>query len=1117
MDFLRVNNRNNFLLKEIPEYHPASRAYLNFWKEQKRRCIEGFWSLDDDEINIDVEKGVDESQTGKWRYATPNLYFYVNFGIILHKPEDAPKSAPKKKIKPLLRDVEWEFFYNWLECRGFSGFADDDVYSCNRELVEHIGDNGYEFDEHSYNSKGELKQYVPARDYLRQLHDKPLGLPLYQNMAQDLLWLSARGIGKDLEENTVIHSVSRGEIAIKDVEVGEYIYGADGKPTKVLDRFDFNDQVQYEITLADGRKIISGEGHLWKVIDNYGKEAIVETRFIRDNYKAYIRKAKNGKYDFDSRFFIPMNEAYLGENIDLPIDPYFLGLWLGDGSSHNTGITTIDSQIKDYIYEVVKSFKEHYITINENTSKTCPTYNIVSKRGKENKLLELLRGLNLLKNKHIPEIYFKASKEQRLELLKGLMDSDGYINKISTGFEYTSSMKKLALDVIKLSRGLGIRTEYSTRFPKYTYKGEVKIGKKNYRIRLKPRENVFKLSRKADLFNPNLGVYNSSIRNKVAIKNVERIGVKPSVCIAVDNKDKLFLAGDYVVTHNSFLAGVGVTLHEILFDGAKVYDEESIKNPYKVEVFVGAALSSKSADILKKTEEALLNLPGEYGVNTDSYMPSPLFKKMAGTLSPNNQKNPWRHEYEKKSGGSWKTMGSGSNVKHGIYTIENPEAAAGGRYSVMVVEEAGLLPNALTVQGSNDATMQDAPWKFGSALWIGTGGNVDKIQEFEVMFRDPKGFSALPFDDVWEHSGQIGWFVPSIYAMNQYKDKNGNTNVEKALAVRNKIRKEKGKAKDSSALALEMMNYPLKPSEMFLNAKGSRFPQAELKDHLATVKSKPHYYHNAHYFGEFFWNTEGELKFEITSDAQLVREFPIKDNKNKPGVVEIIVMPKKGADGQVIPGRYVQGTDTYDDDDSTTKSLGSTFVLDLFTNKIVAEYTGRRATKEFYEITRQLNIFYRTKHNYENNKKGLYSYYDYKKTTHLLADTPESLRDVVSTNVTRIGNQTKGTTASTPILAYGLRLLESWLLEPAYGEAEDSNILNLHTIENIGLIEELLNYNDKGNFDRVSAMVMLMVIRENELKTVMEKKEKRISDLAEDDFFSRNWNKKSNLVDRFRI
>lgn len=198
------------------------------------------------------------------------------------------------------------------------------------------------------------------------------------------------------------------------------------------------------------------------------------------------------------------------------------------------------------------------------------------------------------------------------------------------------------------------------------------------------------------------------------------------------------------------------------------------------------------------------------------------------------------------------------------------------------------------------------------------------------------------------------------------------------------------------------------------------------------------------------------------------------------------------------------GTDTYDDDESSTNSLGSTFVLDLFTDKIVAEYTGRRGTKEFYEITRKLSIFYSARHNYENNKKGLYSYYDYKKSVHLLADTPESLRDVMDIKISKVGNQAKGTTASKAVNAYGLRLILDWLLQPAYGEHENSEKLNLHTIESIGLLQELISFNPQhGNYDRVSALIMLMIIREDRLKYIVKAQEKKIQDLSSDPFFSR--------------
>lgn len=752
MAFIRINNRKNFLIGQVPQLHPESLSYINYWKRHKKRCIEGFWSKDNTTININVDEDIDPkiiASNGDWRFATPNLYFYVNFGTILHQDENGPKSAPKKKKRPDLRDVEWEFFYNWLEARGFSGFKDDELFSCNRDIksIKLMKDLPLS----CFNSKGGLKTYTATRDYLRKLHDRPLGVPIYDNQALNLFMLGSRGFGK------------------------------------------------------------------------------------------------------------------------------------------------------------------------------------------------------------------------------------------------------------------------------------------------------------------------------------------------------------------SYMVGVGVILHELLFDGAKEYSQESIKDPYKVEIFVGAAISSKSAEILDKTEVSLNNLKGGWGEGSKSYIPPPFSKIMTGSLSPNNMKNPWRHEYEKKVGGHWKTYGTGSNVKHGIYTTENPEAAAGTRPGVMVVEEIGLMGNVLTVHGSNTACQMEGAWKFGSSIYLGTGGNVEKIQESEVIFRDPEGFDFISFEDEWEGTGKIGWFVPCIYALNQFKDENGNTNVEAATAYDDAERKRKRKSKDPSALALHMMNYPRVPSEMFLNAKGSMFPQAEIKSHLAQVIANPSKYRDSFWHGELVWQSDGTLKWEAGDQSALQKDWPIKDNKNRPGIIEIYEMPKKDNGGKVFSPRYLQGTDTYDDDESTTDSLGSTWVIDTWTDRIVAEYTGRRATKEFYEVTRKLSIFFKTEHNYEQNKKGLYTHYDQKNSTHLLCDTPESLRDIGDIAISKVGNKRKGTMTSPPIIAHGLRLILDWLLTPAYGEDEGSNILNLHTIKSEGLLRELMNYNPNGNFDRVSALIMLMILKEDRFKQIESRKKDKVKDLSQDPFFDRNY------------
>jgi len=764
MPFITINNRNNFLLKEIPKYHPQSASYLKFWKTQKKRCIEGLWSQDNDKIKIDLSDGISSElldYKDNWRFMPGNLFFYVNFGTILHQDDDGPKSAPKKKMKPLLRDVEWEFFYNWLEARGFSGFEDDNRYSCNRDIYESARNPKIKLHHTCFSKDGKLKEYIPARIYLRQLHSRPLGIPLYENNSLNLLMLGSRGFGK------------------------------------------------------------------------------------------------------------------------------------------------------------------------------------------------------------------------------------------------------------------------------------------------------------------------------------------------------------------SYMVGIGVILHELLFDGAKVYNEESIKNPYTVEIFVGAAIAAKSADLLSKTEQALQNLPGVWAAGTEDEEPSPFSKRMSGSLGPNNMKNPWRNEYEIKEGTGWKKKGTRSNVKHGVYTTENPEAAAGTRPGVMVIEEVGLCDTLLQSHGSNTACQKEGTTKFGSSLYLGTGGNVEKVQETEIVFRDPIGFDFMWFEDEWEGSGKIGWFIPAIYALNQFKDNNGNTNVAAATAYITEEREKKRKSKDSSALGLEMMNYPMIPSEMFLNAKGAFFPQAELKAHLAEVKVNPHKYENAHYFGELVWNNKGELEWQDGNPNELVREFPIIDNKAKPGIIEIFEMPQKDVHKNVISGRYGQGTDTYDDDESSTNSLGSTFIMDLWTGRIVAEYTGRRGSKEFYEITRKLSIFYKATHNYEQNKKGLYAYYEQKKSTHLLCDTPESLKDIADITISKVGNKAKGTYTSKPVIAYGLRLILDWLLEPAYGE-DNPEILNLHKIRSIGLLNELINYNPNGNFDRVSALIMLVILKEEMYRYTEERHIKKAESLATDPFFTRNF-KSSNAKMKISI
>ena len=171
---------DKIVLKDIPKYNPMSMKYRKFWEEETKKCIDGFW----------VE------HNNEWKYVPGVLYFYgTHWHILLN--EKGSKSKTKKIARPQIRDLEWIKFYLYMEARGFSGFEDDEEYTCHREVNLPEDERTAEFmGTGCYNKKGELKKYIPARDYLYKYHDKPLGKPLFENMALNVVDVESRGTGK---------------------------------------------------------------------------------------------------------------------------------------------------------------------------------------------------------------------------------------------------------------------------------------------------------------------------------------------------------------------------------------------------------------------------------------------------------------------------------------------------------------------------------------------------------------------------------------------------------------------------------------------------------------------------------------------------------------------------------------------------------------------------------------------------------------------------------------------------------------------------------------------------------------------------------------------------------
>ena len=220
----------------------------------------------------------------------------------------------------------------------------------------------------------------------------------------------------------------------------------------------------------------------------------------------------------------------------------------------------------------------------------------------------------------------------------------------------------------------------------------------------------------------------------------------------------------------------------------------------------------------------------------------------------------------------------------------------------------------------------------------------------------------------------------------------------------------------------------------------------------------------------------------MMGDYNPVRKFPLTDNKNKHGCLEIFEKPIARADGTIPRGRYIAGCDPYDDDESTTNSLGSLFVFDVITDRIVAEYTGRPNTaNEYYENVRRLLLYYNARCNYENNWKGLFTYLNNRHFSYILCDTPKIVHDKIFDK--SLLNRGKGTPATEPIKKWGRELLLIWLTTPV---APGSEILNLHKIRSIPLLQELIYWHKDGNFDRVDALVMLMILKEDVMNIIPE-------------------------------
>lgn len=902
--------------------------------------------------------------------------------------------------------------------------------------------------------------------------------------------LASRAKGKAHPYSQVVYT-PEGKKKWKDIKIGSTLFGDDGKVTKVID-IPFDEETNiYKVTLSDGRTLECSLGHLFKVRDVRKKDHIRIMSLQDIINEDYYHKRKNGR--FESYISIPKQDKVEFNSRKVLIEPYTLGLLLGDGCFRTNYINCAMFTSRD---DDIPTYK-----------KNVP-YDIYKVKGKclyrirIDNIKEYLEYYNLNRKdsstKFIPEDYLYNTSEVRMKVLQGLLDTDGTVNNNGIPMITTTS-EKLAEDIMFLCRSLG----YNVRMFKKQGKYYNKICKENFNISILTNDKVFKLDRKLKLLTDFKSNYSKAKKDWTHIVDIQYSHREKAKCVTVDNYSHCYLIGDFIITHNSFSLAAMTAKRFILGESPEVNRE------------VKCLITAYQKEYL--TKDGILNKFQSYidfcAQNTE--FPSRRIKSSLNEMA-------WKMGYVDLDTNTQKGT---LNEVLGVSSKDDESKLRGKRGVLIGIEEFGSFPNLLGLYGTLRPSVEEGDVTYGLIWAQGTAG--DDTSDFaaaqEIMY-NPIGYNMEPIPNVYDIEGQgrkfFTYFFPGYINRKGCYDKDGNSDVVKALLeiLMNRYM-VKYNSTDINAITKTISETPITPQEAIIRTKGNIFPVTELNNRLNEIDNNPSFYDQT-YVGDLELNSKGEVEFVATNDKP-IREFPLKDNNAK-GAIEIFEMPVKIKD-KVPNERYILSLDNVENDVAQSMSLGSILVLDLWTDRIVAEYTGRPMfADDLNEIARKMCLFYNGRIMVENNKKNTFSYFSRMNSLHLMADCPEYLKQKQIIKYSTFGNSSKGITGTPAIFNFAYTLIRDWLLKPITitkeegGETIEYTVPNLHFINNRALLKELVLFNPDINVDRLKSLCQLMLYREekmilyqNNISNAQNRDDDK--DLSNDPFFKDNYDNKESI------
>ena len=451
----------------------------------------------------------------------------------------------------------------------------------------------------------------------------------------------------------------------------------------------------------------------------------------------------------------------------------------------------------------------------------------------------------------------------------------------------------------------------------------------------------------------------------------------------------------------------------------------------------------------------------------------------------------------------------------GITLKNDSERMRGTRAKLVLWEEGGKFPSLLDAWRIEQPSVETDDGKaFGLMIAFGTGGTEGaSFEGLKELFYKPKSYNVLSFPNIWDEgreNTECAFFVPAYSNLesfdddgNQvYMDKDGNSYKEKAIE---NLIDQRNKVKDGGASQQSIDRFiserPIKPAEAVLELGKNIFPRKLLMDQLTRIRTNKKLQSMKHIV-DLEWDGNGQVKATEKPSGDITN-YPLKKGDKPHGSVVIWEYPVKDPPH----GLYIGGCDPYDHDDSFTNSLGSTFIFkrvragEAWTDVIVAEYSGRPDTaEEYYENVRKLLTFYNARLLFENERKGIYPYFTNKHCDYLLADQPDKIISEVFKD-SKVQRR-KGCHMTKQIRAYGEGLILEWLLD----EFEEGHP-NVERVYSEPLIEELIENDGVRNVDRVIALCMVMIYREElyQVKVSSAKEQNKQVELFEMPLFSKQW------------